>query len=100
MQIVKHNRKLDRLGRITIPIDIRKNMNLNIKDEVEFYYDEENQMFGVKSANKKNQIENKINSLVTLTSEIRPDKFNEVAKLSEEIKRILGIENQLKKEKL
>lgn len=100
MQIVKHNRKLDRLGRITIPIDIRKNMNLNIKDEVEFYYDEENQMFGVKSVNKKNQIENKINSLVTLTSEIRPDKFNEVAKLSEEIKRILGIENQPKKEKL
>lgn len=100
MQIVKHNRKLDRLGRITIPIDIRKNMNLNINDEVEFYYDEENQMFGVKSVNKKNQIENKINSLVTLTSEIRPDKFNEVAKLSEEIKRILGIESQTKKEKL
>lgn len=34
-------RKVDELGRIVLPIELRRNLNINIKDPVEIYVDGE-----------------------------------------------------------
>lgn len=34
-------RNLDNLGRVTLPIELRRNLNLDIKDPVEIYVDED-----------------------------------------------------------
>ncbi|MCM1158582.1 MAG: AbrB/MazE/SpoVT family DNA-binding domain-containing protein [Clostridium sp.] len=34
-------RKLDNLGRVTLPIELRRNMNMDIKDPVEIFVDED-----------------------------------------------------------
>ena len=39
--------KVDDLGRIVIPIDIRKNLNIKPKDRLRIYFDEETQSFTV-----------------------------------------------------
>ncbi|HAC1858225.1 TPA_asm: AbrB/MazE/SpoVT family DNA-binding domain-containing protein, partial [Listeria monocytogenes] len=33
-------RKIDELGRVVIPIEIRRTMNLNVKDPLEIFTDE------------------------------------------------------------
>lgn len=95
MKKVKLGRKLDLLGRVTIPADIRKDMELDVNDDVEFYYDEKNKMFGVKSASLENQAQRKIDDLVNLAEEIEPESVEEVTRLLKKIKKILGIQNKL-----
>lgn len=34
-------RKIDELGRVVIPIEIRRTMNLNVKDPLEIFTDED-----------------------------------------------------------
>lgn len=95
MEKVKPGKRIDALGRVTIPIDIRRNMNLDINDKVDFYYDEQQQMFGIKSASFENQAQRKIDDLVNLTEEIEPESVEEVTRLLKKIKKILGIQNKL-----
>ena len=39
-------RKVDELGRIVIPMEIRKNFDISPKDSLEIYVEEENIIFG------------------------------------------------------
>lgn len=91
MQKIAGSRKIDNLGRVTIPKGIRNGMNLGNKDEVEFYYDQEKQMFAVKPADFRKQAQDNINSLLKIVSERFPDKLDVITKLSEEIERILKL---------
>jgi AbrB family looped-hinge helix DNA binding protein len=94
MQNIKFTKKVDGLGRINIPTNIRREMNLSAANsEVELYYDEENQMLGIKPADLKSLASHKINSLIKLSKEISPNKFEEVVNLLDTIKKILGIDN-------
>lgn len=35
------NRKIDELGRIVLPIELRRSLNLNVKDPVEIFVDDD-----------------------------------------------------------
>ncbi len=88
MEKVKLVKKIDDLGRITIPIHIRKDMGLDVNGDVEFYYDEEDKMFGVKSASLKNQAQIKIDDLISLAKEFEPKRVEEIALLLNEVQKI------------
>lgn len=94
MQKIAGSRKIDNLGRVTIPKGIRNGMNLDNKDEMEFYYDQEKQMFAVKPADFRKQAQGNINSLLKIVSERFPDKLDAITKLSEEIERILKLDTR------
>lgn len=34
-------RKLDELGRVTLPIELRRNLNLDVRDEIEIYTEDD-----------------------------------------------------------
>lgn len=95
MEKVKLGKRIDELGRITVPIDIRRNMNLDINDKVDFYYDEQQQMFGIKSASFENQVQRKIDDLASLANKIKPDKLNDVMRLLNAIEKILCAPNKV-----
>lgn len=92
MERVKSKKRIDSLGRLTISKEIREEMDLDINNEVELYYDEENQMFGIKPLNFKRQVERKINSLIKIISDSKPDRSEEITNLLKLIKKILGIQ--------
>ena len=73
-------RKVDELGRIVLPIELRRNLDINIKDPIEIYVDGNTILLkkyqptcifcgnaeGVKIIHDKNDCENCINELKSL----------------------------------
>lgn len=73
-------RKVDELGRIVLPIELRRNLDINIKDPIEIYVDGNTILLkkyqptcifcgnaeGVKRIHDKNVCENCINELKSL----------------------------------
>ncbi len=73
-------RKVDELGRIVLPIELRRTLNINIKDPIEIYVDEDSVVLkkyepacifcgnanNVKNINGKNVCQNCIDELKNL----------------------------------
>ncbi len=88
MERVYETRSMDNLGRINIPVDIRRDMGLEENSKVELYYDSKNKIFSIKNLNKKKQFSDGLNFLKDLSNYLDKNKKEKISKLIENIKNI------------
>lgn len=88
MERVYETRSMDNLGRINIPVDIRRDMGLEENSKVELYYDSKNKIFSVKSLSSEKQFLDQINFLKDLSDCLDKNKKEKISKLIENIKNI------------
>ena len=88
MERVYETRSMDNLGRINIPVDIRRDMGLEENSKVELYYDSKNKIFSIKNPNKKKQFSDGLNFLKDLSNYLDKSKKEKISKLIENIKNI------------
>lgn len=72
-------RPIDQLGRIVIPMELRRTLNMNISDRLEIFV--ENECIVLKKFQRGSQIERLISEMKGMTA--TPELINRIDKLSE-----------------
>ena len=81
-------RCLDEHGRLSIPIDIRRNMGIKENSKVEMYYNSKQRIFSVKPLDKEKQFLNQIEFIKDLSNYFDENKKEKISNLIENIKNI------------
>ena len=81
-------RCLDEHGRLSIPIDIRRNMGIKENEKVEMYYNTKQRIFSVKPLDKEKQFLNQIEFIKDLSNYFDENKKEKISNLIENIKNI------------
>ena len=81
-------RCLDEHGRLSIPIDIRRNMGIKENSKVEMYYNAKQRIFSVKPLDKEKQFLNQIEFIKDLSNYFDENKKEKISNLIENIKNI------------
>lgn len=83
-------RKLDDVGRVVIPKNLRAALNLRDGEELEFYLDEKHKMLGLRSTQEANPMKELVDAIDTFMQKADASDRPEYKHVARELKKVFN----------